>query len=837
MHSTVLTVSRGGGGASAGGGDGSGSSRHKLMTTVPPAAAHLPRSSPRNANDEEEYDEVDGEAPLPLLRGVGAGGMKMSASAPAAAGVSSSSTLSSSSLVTRATSDGLDGSATAASISNNNSIDDSTRRRKGAFAVVEGDEYEVEAIFTSGCEDGDGGAGGGDPSLNGVRDAFSSSVCTTSSSNNPQQQQQQQQDNAHSLSSHSRSNKHRRHRSRSSNGATTTAEGRGGGIVPVLSLPKVGERDDDDDERFDEEEAVAHKKPHDRQQQQQSHPLHRHDHPDCRVGGGVNADGSSSGQQQPQQLRMVSTLHAAAVSMVERLTALLTVVAEGRRPSTAAAATATDTVVVGPRGSAAAAGEPSSAAFPHYHHHHHHRVASLLSTSSSRGHHHGAPLRDRTMSIRGEAAAVAGGLPTLSWSNLITTTQETSSEMSSSASSSMVTKDVTVSMHHSATLSVDRSLSVSLPLVPVAASVVEVGLETTVDAALTLTVAGPLAAVATGLTGAANVQRAMLAMSLAVQCHGDDGGGGTGERRGRDAILSASLPRSHSPLGLEGSGCATLSQHCGAVLGNLLLLLITAVVALGVVWFKRRQQQQQKLAFHHQQHQSGSNAEEAVVPYRAVLAAVGLPGRVVPIAVLLLQPTVSSCLTLLWYSSSGGEGAASGAWMGYLVALLGLGTYSALAWLLRRLLASEMNTLQAVYAPPPRPRRGGRSPSLVVASAAWWFTTWVRYEPLTCLAPRKKATAREFCAMWGGALFQKYRRGCGDWFYAVGLWLSAAAGLLGSVIPETQAGCDAVQAFFILLSIAAFGSVAIWRPGVAAAHGGARGGGPGGRVLRCGGGP
>lgn len=221
------------------------------------------------------------------------------------------------------------------------------------------------------------------------------------------------------------------------------------------------------------------------------------------------------------------------------------------------------------------------------------------------------------------------------------------------------------------------------------------------------------------------------------------------------------------------------------------------MLAFGVVWFKRRQQQQQ----------SGSDAEETVVPYRSVLAAVGLPGRVAPVAVLLLQPTVSSCLTLLWYSSSVGDGAASGAWMGYLVALLGLGTYSALAWLLRRLLASEMNTLQAVYAPPPR-----RSPSLVVASAAWWFTAWVRYESLACLAPRKKATAREFCAMWGGSLFQKYRRGCGDWFYAVGLWLSAAAGLLGSVIPETQAGCDAVQAFFILLSIAALASVAIWRP-------------------------
>ena len=90
------------------------------------------------------------------------------------------------------------------------------------------------------------------------------------------------------------------------------------------------------------------------------------------------------------------------------------------------------------------------------------------------------------------------------------------------------------------------------------------------------------------------------------------------------------------------------------------------------------------------------------------------------------------------------------------------------------------------------------------------FTTWVRYEPLVCMRPQRKRTAREFLAMWGG-LFQKYRSGLW-WYYGVGLWESAAAGLVGSVQPTSEAGCDAQRAALLVLCVVAAAAVLVLRP-------------------------
>lgn len=351
--------------------------------------------------------------------------------------------------------------------------------------------------------------------------------------------------------------------------------------------------------------------------------------------------------------------------------------------------------------------------------------------------------------------------------------------------------------------------------------------ETTTDSLLVASLAGPLAGLAMGLSAVSNVQRAMLGMQL-VRC---------GRRRPQeeqaDAATSLELPRSHSPLGLVVSGCdggkeyemPLSSAHCGAVLGNLALVSFMGfLIMMFVVCQKIRT----------------NNSS-----FRTVLAAVNLPSRALPFAMVLLQPTLSSSLSLLWHTGDGSTAASNhlgtSVAPSYVVGVLGLAACGGIALFVQRAVAAEIPTVVALYEPhtvlPPdsrhvsssdveevdgvplsRPLRTEQqqsvfSPNLSTSSslAGFFFTVWVRYEPVPTLQPPLKKRAREFLNMYGSSLFLKYRSGRW-WFFGVAWWGSVAVAILESVHPTSDEGCDAVRAMFLVTCVVLAGCLWILHP-------------------------
>lgn len=256
-------------------------------------------------------------------------------------------------------------------------------------------------------------------------------------------------------------------------------------------------------------------------------------------------------------------------------------------------------------------------------------------------------------------------------------------------------------------------------------------------------------------------------MQLVVDCGGNEGG-------------TTALPRSHSPLGLSVDGCGTasLALHCGAVLGNLALVSVVALLTALYVAV--------------QHWRSGR-------PSRTILAERGLPVRVLPVAVFLLQPTVSSSLHLVWYT--GGSSAVP-----YVVAVVGLAACGLGGALLRHMVGREMATVCGVWQVP----RRRLEDTFGDYAAKALGTSWVRYEPQVCLRAVRRQQAREFLAMFG-SLFQKYW-GLRWWYYGAGLWASAAAGVLASVQPTSTAGCNAQRAVFVALCVVSTAGAALLRP-------------------------